>query len=75
MTVLSLALAAPSAVADRPGEGSRGSDQELSGAQQAALDPQAETGDRLKVAATRGSSRVEREGTDTAGEAQAQCAP
>ena len=58
MTVLSLALAAPKAVADRPADGSR--DKDLRRAQKVVLDPQIETGERRDYGATRGPSRFDR---------------
>ena len=63
MIVLSLALAAPKAMADRPADGSPERDKELRRAQKAVLDPQTETGDRRDYGATRGPSRIGREGT------------
>jgi hypothetical protein len=59
MTVLSLGLAAPKAVADR-GEDGSDRDKQLRRAQEAVLDPQTETGDRRDYGATRGPSRIGR---------------
>jgi hypothetical protein len=63
ITILSLALASPRAVADRGEDESTERDNELRTAQKAVLDPQTETGERRDYGATRGPSRVGQAGT------------